>query len=212
MTSQPAGGLLVVGLTGPIGCGKSTVAGMLTELGAEVIDADTASRTVTEPGAPALPEIRERFGAEVFRPDGALDRAALATVVFADPAALADLERITHPRVREVIDQRLAQAGDLDPPLAVIEAIKLVEGGLADRCAAVWLVECSPETQHERLKRRGATDDDIRARVAAQGEGLVDRLARALDGRVPYRRLSTDGTLDETRERVEDALAEVLAT
>jgi dephospho-CoA kinase len=203
---------LLIGLTGPIGCGKSTVARMLGELGATVIDADAVAREVTEPGAPALPEIRRRFGGDVFAPDGSLDRAALARVVFSDPAALADLERITHPRVRERINDRLAQAAEEGTPVAGIEAIKLVESGLADRCHEVWLVDCSPDAQTERLRARGASDDDISVRVGAQGEHLVDRLAALLEGRgVRHRRLSTDGTLAETREGVEDALADLLS-
>ena len=101
---------VLIGLTGPIGCGKSTVAHMLADVGGAVIDADELAREATQPGSPALPEIRARFGDGVFGADGALDRAALASVVFADAAALADLERIVHPRVRELVDQRLERA------------------------------------------------------------------------------------------------------
>jgi dephospho-CoA kinase len=203
---------LLIGLTGPIGCGKSAVARMIAELGAAVIDADTVARQVTEFGSPALAEIRQRFGGDVFARDGSLDRAALARIVFADPAALADLERITHPRVREQINAWLVAAAEEGTPVAVIEAIKLVESGLAEHCDEVWLVECSPDAQVERLQARGASDEDIRVRVGAQGERLVDRLSALLEARgVAHRRLSTDGTLGETRERVEDALADALS-
>lgn len=206
-----AGAPLLIGLTGPIGCGKSTVARMLADLGGTIIDADQLARRATEHGAPALSQIRERFGDHVFTPSGSLDRAALADVVFNDSQALADLERIVHPHVRLLVDQHLADAASERVPFAAVEAIKLVEGGLADRCTDVWLVDCQPDTQRKRLAARGLDESDLEQRIAAQGEGLNDRLAAQLDGRVPVRRLSTEGSLDETRERVEDALADALA-
>lgn len=201
---------VLIGLTGPIGCGKSTVAAMLSEVGGAVIDADQLARSATAPNAPTLPEIRARFGAEVFAADGSLNRAALAAIVFADGSALADLERIVHPRVRVLLEQRLKQLTAERAPFAVIEAIKLVEGGLADRCAEVWLVECTPATQRARLVGRGAHEADIESRLTSQGAGLADGLAHQLTGRVPFRRLSTEGPLERTRETVEEALAELL--
>jgi dephospho-CoA kinase len=200
---------LVIGLTGPIGCGKSTVGRMLADVGARVIDADALARRVTEPGTPALPEIRRRFGEAVFDAAGELDRAALARVVFADPDALLALERIVHPQVRRLIDEELRQAAAEGMPVVAIEAIKLVEGGLAERCDEVWLVECAPEAQRARLAARGVAAEDAEQRLAAQGRDLAGRLEALLADR-PHRRLSTDGTLDETRDRVEDALASAL--
>jgi dephospho-CoA kinase len=201
---------LLIGLTGPIGCGKSTVARMLADVGAVVINADEVARQVTERGQPALAEIRSRFGDAILAAEGSLDRAALASIVFSDPGALADLEQIIHPRVREVVERRLAAAATEGAPLAVIEAIKLVEGGLADRCDEVWVVDCAPDVQRARLSQRRLAQADAEARVSAQGQDLASRLASALDGRVPYRRLATDGTLDETRAAVEEALADAL--
>ena len=205
-----AGRLVLIGLTGPIGCGKSTVAGFLREIGGFVIDADDLAREATKPGSPTLPEIRKRFGDDVFAADGSLDRAALARVVFSDPRGLAELERIVHPRVRELIEQRLNEADRERIPFAVIEAIKLVEGGLADQCDEVWIVECDSSTQRARLSGRGATADDIERRLATQGDDLARRLSDALRGRVQTRVVSTEGTLEETRNRVEDYLAEAL--
>ncbi len=101
---------MVIGLTGPIGCGKSTVAAMLGELGGVVIDADALAHEVTAPGQPTLVAIRDRFGEAVFRSPGLLDRAALAAIVFSDPAALHDLEAIIHPAVRSIVEARLEQA------------------------------------------------------------------------------------------------------
>ncbi len=134
-----------IGLTGPIGCGKSTVAGWLGERpGVVAIDADEVAREVVEPGEPALEAVFARFGDAVRAPDGSLDRAALGRIVFADPAALRDLEAITHPAVRARILARLADAEAAGAQAVVIEAIKLVEGGLADLCDEVWLVTCDP--------------------------------------------------------------------
>ncbi len=202
---------VLIGLTGPIGCGKSTVARMLADIGGTVIDADELAREATAPGSPALPEIRARFGAGVFSEAGTLDRSALAGIVFGDPEALRDLEQIVHPRVRPLVEERLAAAARDAAPFAVVEAIKLVEGGLADRCDEVWLIECSAQTQRARLAARGTLPEDAERRIERQGSDLVDRLARNLAERaVPTRRLSTEGTTEQTREAVEDALSEVL--
>jgi dephospho-CoA kinase len=207
----PTGRPFLVGLSGPIGCGKSTVARMLVEIGGTVIDADALARRATAPGTDALPRIRQRFGDAVFRADGTLDRAALGQMVFSDPAALAELEQIVHPPVRGLVEEALAKAATDRAPFVVLEAIKLVEGGLADRCDEVWLLECDPETQRSRLRDRGMAIDDIDRRLSAQGDRLVDRLAAQLEGRAVVRRLSTEGTAAATRERVEDALANALA-
>lgn len=197
---------VIIGLTGPIGCGKSTVGAMLAELGGVSIDADALVREVTAPGQPALRAIRERFGDGVFRPSGVLDRAALAALVFSDAKALQDLEDIVHPGVRVLIDARLEWARRDGDPFVVIEAIKLVEGGLAQRCDEVWLIECSPNVQRERLSARGMSEEDVERRLAAQGADLAVRLAAHAD-----RRIGTSGTRESVRECVEDALADLLA-
>ena len=201
---------VLIGLTGPIGCGKSTVAGLLAEIGGAVIDADDLARDATGPNSPALPEIRQRFGDSVFNDQGALDREALATLVFSDAEALAALEQIVHPRVRVLVEEAIERQTRDRVPFVVIEAIKLVEGGLADRCDEVWIVDCSPVTQRARLTGRGARPDDIERRLSTQGDDLAARLAAQLDGRVAVQRLSTEGTLDETRELVEELLAVAL--
>jgi len=203
---------LLIGLTGPIGCGKSAIVAMLRELGGEVIDADELARQVTAPGAPVLADIRQRFGDSVVAADGSLDRAALAGLVFSDPAALADLEALTHPLVRRLVDERLENARRDRVPFVAVEAIKLVEGGLARRCDVIWLIDCSPATQRQRLLSRGLSETDADQRMAAQGDDLVDRLALQLkdEAGVVVRRLSTEGSLVATRALVEDALADAL--
>jgi dephospho-CoA kinase len=124
-----------IGLTGPIGCGKSTVGGWLAARGANVIDADAEARAVTAAGQPAHDAILERFGDVLRGPDGTLDRAALARLVFSDAAALRDLEAIVHPAVRPRILAAIRAADAAGARAVVIEAIKLVEGGPAVRPA-----------------------------------------------------------------------------
>ena len=194
----------IIGLTGPIGCGKSTIAAHLAARGGEVIDADALARVVTGPGSPTLPAIRSRFGAGVFDDQGELDRAALAEVVFSDAAALRDLEAIVHPSVRAEIDTRLAAAETQRAPFVVIEAIRLVEGGLAARCDEVWLVVCDRPTQRRRLHERGMATDDADRRIAAQGD-LVERLAPTAT-----RILRTDGDLEIVLGVVDEALGAAL--
>jgi dephospho-CoA kinase len=195
----------LIGLTGPIGCGKSTVARWLAERGGTVIDADVLAREATADGEPTIDPIRLRFGNDVFRRDGTLDRAALARVVFSNEQALRDLERIVHPHVRRRVLDRLDAARAAGDPFVVIEAIKLVEGGLADQCDEVWLVDCGAETQRARLESRGMAADEIERRTSAQGD-LAARL-----GPSATRRIRTDGSVAETEQIVEETLAEALA-
>jgi dephospho-CoA kinase len=209
MTTPPdgsGGNPIIIGLTGPIGCGKSTVAAMLAELGGIAVDADVLAREATAPGEPASAAIRDRFGDSVFERSGTLDRAALGVVVFADADALSDLEAIVHPGVRQRLETALATARANGDPFVSVEAIKLIEGGLAERCDEVWLVTCDPLEQVSRLRARGMASDDIERRIGAQGTDLVERLRPEAD-----LLLSTSGSPESVRERVQDALADVLA-
>lgn len=184
---------LRIGLTGPIGCGKSTVAGWLAEEGAAVVDADEVAREVTAPGEPAVAEIAARFGRDVMRADGSLDRAALARIVFADEQRLRELESIVHPAVRPRLLAAVEAAEESGAPIVAIEAIKLVEGGLAALCDEVWLVTCDPGEQRARLAGRGVYPADADRRIAAQG-AIVDRLRP-----VATRVIDTTGTSAEAR-------------
>ena len=196
---------LVIGLTGPIGCGKSTVATWLGELGATIVDADLVAREVVGPGEPALDQVLQEFGPEVAAPDGSLDRAALGRIVFTDPEALARLEAIVHPAVRPRILDRIAVATRDGAPAVVVEAIKLVEGGLAAICDEVWLVVCDATAQRERLTARGDDAADTDARIAAQSD-IVDRLLPAAT-----RVIDTSGTVDQARAAVDLAWRDVFS-
>lgn len=169
-----------IGLTGGIGSGKSTVADLLAERGAVVIDADVLARAVVEPGTPGLAAVRERFGADVVLPDGSLDRAALGALVFADAAARADLNALVHPLVRALGARLRAEALASDPGAVVVEVIPLlVETGQAGLFDVVVVVDCPEEVQVERVMgRSGLSREEALARLAAQAS-RAERLAVA---------------------------------
>ncbi|HUA96677.1 MAG TPA: dephospho-CoA kinase [Acidimicrobiales bacterium] len=161
--------MLAVGLTGGIGSGKSTVADLLVERGAELIDADQIAREVVEPGRPAHGALVERFGPGILAPDGTLDRPAVAAVAFSDPAALADLNAITHPAIGESMLAR-RQAADAREGVLVL-AIPLLKPAHRDtvRLDVVVVVDCPVEVAVERLvESRDMERADAEARVAAQ--------------------------------------------
>jgi dephospho-CoA kinase len=193
--------MLTIGLTGPIGCGKSTVAGWLAGRGAVVIDADEVARAVSAPGEPGHDAVLEAFGDAVRVDAGRLDRAALARIVFRDPDALRRLEAILHPLVRTRILAEMESAREAAAPAVVVEAIKLVEGGLAALCDEVWLVTCAPGAQRERVIERGLDPADADRRIAAQA-GLVERV-RPVAARV----IDTSGPIEDARARVAAAWA-----
>jgi dephospho-CoA kinase len=162
--------LLIVGLTGGIATGKTTVAEMLRQAGARVIDADRIAHAVTAPGEPAWQAIRGLFGQTVFQPDGAIDRKRLGTVVFNDPSLRRKLEEIIHPLVRSRIEDQVARFGREDPQALIVQDIPLLlETGVQSRFAEVILVYVPAEVQLQRLMHRDSiTLTEARARINAQ--------------------------------------------
>jgi dephospho-CoA kinase len=160
--------MLLVGLTGGIGSGKSTVARMLEARGAIVFDADVLAREAVEPGTPGHDAVVERFGPNVLLPGGALDREAVASIVFADPAARRDLEAIVHPEVRRLFAEGCERYKDTDA-VVVFSAPLLVETGMHTAFDVLVVVSASIERQVERLLRsRAMSETAIRARIDAQ--------------------------------------------
>jgi dephospho-CoA kinase len=168
----------VLGLTGGIGSGKSMVASMFAQLGADVIDADRLARDVVEPGQPALQEIASTFGRDILLPDGRLDRGKLGRIIFADPVARGTLNAITHPRIRERMDAEIA-ARQSGPGVLIVDIPLLFENERTDRVETVIVVWVDTETQLRRLVERDElSEHDARQRIAAQMP-LDEKRARA---------------------------------
>jgi dephospho-CoA kinase len=169
--------VILVGLTGGIGSGKSTVSAMLAERGAIVLDADAIARELQRAGQPVLASIIERFGDEMLLPDGELDRARLAALVFGDPAALGDLNALVHPAVGVELLRRIEDARGSDA-VVVLDSPLLAEHP-REGMAATIVVDTPVETAVERLvHQRGMTESDARARIARQ-IGREERVATA---------------------------------
>ncbi len=188
---------LVIGLTGNIATGKSAVAQMLTELGADVIDADRVAHQVMEPVQPAYADIVAAFGDDIAPAGGPINRARLGEIVFADPNALARLEALVHPAVGRRITELVASS---TADVVVIEAIKLLEAGLSLRlCDEVWVVTAPRAAQLSRLmETRGLSHDEAVLRIDAQPSQEV-KIAQADVV------IDNDGDLDVLRRAVERA-------
>jgi dephospho-CoA kinase len=193
--------MLLVGLTGGIASGKSTVSAMLAERGAEVIDADHIARQVVMPGNPAWCKIRDHFGPGVLFNDGSIDRQALADVVFGDPAKLTLLNEITHPEIFARIADRLEAHHDQDV-VVVLDAALLIEAGLAAGVDVLVVVHSPREIQVERLAAKGMAERDASARIAAQlaPEQRLQRADIVIDN---------TGTLEELGRRMDQLWAEL---
>lgn len=169
-----------VGLTGGIGSGKSAVSSLLADLGATIIDADWLAREVVSPGSPGLAEVVREFGQAVIGADGALDRPAMAAVVFADPSARQRLEAIIHPRVRARAAEIEAAARAADPAAVVVHDVPLlVETGQHSAYDLLLVVDVPTEVQvHRLVALRGMDETEARSRIAAQAS-RDERLAAA---------------------------------
>ena len=191
-----------VGLTGGVGAGKSTVAKLLAEHGAVIIDADAIAREVVQPGTPGLAAVVEAFGPDIVGPDGALDRPKLAGIVFGDEAQRGRLNAIVHPLVGERTAELMRSAPD--GAVVVYDVPLLVEGGLAEGFDFVLVVEASVPTRLARLADRGMPEDDARNRIAAQAS---DEQRRAVADAVVH----NDGSLVDLRAQVEDVWQRIAA-
>jgi dephospho-CoA kinase len=195
--------MLRVGLTGGIGCGKSTVAAMMAELGCHVLNADKMAHALIAPGEPAYNDVVRKFGKHILAPDGSVDRARLASVVFADTDKLTALNAIVHPRVLRELDRELERLARLDAHgVAVVEAALLIESGYHTTLDRIVLVTCTREQQLERLTNptvgRGMSREQAEQRIAAQMP--VEEKRRQAAGKLDE--IDCSCSLDSTRKQV----------
>jgi dephospho-CoA kinase len=196
--------VFLLGLTGNIACGKSTVGQLLAErFGADYVDADRLVHALYAPGTPETLAIADRFGHDLLNDIGTIDRRRLGDLVLSDRAALADLEAILNPGVRHAILERIAQAA---APVVVLDAIRLIEAGLAERCDTVWVVLCDQESQMQRLQSaRALTADQAALRIAAQTPA-ADKVRRA------NAVITNQGSLDDLAQQVDKAWQQTVAS
>jgi len=196
--------MLRVGLTGGIATGKTTVAAILRELGCRMLDADKIAHRLIEPGAAAYEDVVSEFGRGILTSDGRVDRQKLGAIVFADPARLARLNGIVHPRVLDAQDRELDAIERAEPrAIAVVEAALLIEAGYAPKLDCLVVTWCTPEQQLARLMRqdaaggagRGLTLEQARQRIAAQMP--IEEKRRMADEVI-----DCSGSLEHTREQV----------
>ena len=187
-----------LGLTGGIASGKSTVAAMLRELGFDVIFADEISRHLLEPGQAAYDEAIREFGREIVQPDGKIARKKVGAIVFADRAKLDRLNAIIHPRVeKQILEQFAEWERQRDRKVVFVEAALLVEAGYMKNLDGLIVTWCAPEQQMARLKSRGMSEEDARARIAAQMP-VEEKLKLAT-----YK-IDCSGSIEETRRQVSE--------
>ena len=192
---------LIVGLTGNIGTGKSTVLRYLAQKGAHVVDADKLTHRAQLPDGPAYPAIVEAFGKEILNEDGSINRPALGKVVFSDAAKLAQLERIVHPAVFLLAQQEIAST---DAPVIILEAIKLLESNNIVRlCNEIWVITASEETQIARLMAsRGMSRQEAQQRMANQSS-QTEKVKRA------HRVIDNDGDTEKLYEQLDRIWSEI---
>lgn len=185
----------VIGLTGGIGSGKTTVANLFAELGAAVVDTDAIAHELTGPQGAAMPDIADAFGASVLRPDGSLDRAAMRQLCFSDPTARKRLESILHPMIRSESAARCERA-DYAPYVLLVVPLLIESGAYRDRVNRLLVVDCDEEQQVSRvMERSGLTAEEVRGIMATQAS-RADRLAAADDTVI------NGGSLEELQAQV----------
>ena len=196
----------LIGLTGGIASGKSTVADILRRLGAAVVNADVLAREVVEPGQDAWQEIVNTFGAEVLQADKRLDRQRLRKIIFDDPDARKKLEAIIHPRVRALAEKRIRENAAAGYAVVVYEVPLLFEGNIHHWVRPVILVACAPETQIKRLGQRDQVNEsDAQKHIAAQ-------MSLAEKRKLADYTIENDGTLEDLERQVREVLEKINAT
>jgi dephospho-CoA kinase len=199
-------GCRVIGLTGGIASGKSTVSRMFKQLGARVVDADQIARRIVAPGKPALREIAQTFGKQMVRPDGSLDRKRLGKLVFSDPAKLKQLDAITHPRIAAAAKWSIARHRRAGAPLVIYDAALIVEKGWQKGLDGLVVVSIPEKVQLSRLMQRdGITRDGALKRVRSQLP-LADKV------KVADHVIDNSGSLNQTRSQVERLYKQLTAT
>jgi dephospho-CoA kinase len=200
------GGVKLVGLTGGIASGKSTVAKILERLGAAIVNADVLAREVVEPDQEAWKDIVARFGPDVLQPDQTLDRQKLRRVIFNDPDARKELEAIIHPRVRALAEQKFRQHGAAGFAIVVYEVPLLFEAKIHQWLRPVILVACDVETQRRRLEQRDQIDSAAAQKIIDAQMSLEEK--RRLADYV----IENNGSLSDLERQVREVLAKIQAT
>ncbi|MGZ4840349.1 MAG: dephospho-CoA kinase [Candidatus Angelobacter sp.] len=199
--------MLRVGLTGGVACGKSTVARMFADLGANIVDADTIAHELYRPGHEVLQELVKHFGPEILKPDGELDRARLAALVF-DGGRVEELNRIVHPAVIRQQDQWMRALGEKDPyAVAIVEAALIFEAGVKDHFDRIMVVTCKPAQKTARFAQRtGMNEDEARADVERRNKAQMsdEEKARRADFVI-----DNSGSVEETRHQVQRIYSEL---
>ena len=205
--------MYVIGLTGGIGSGKSTVARMLERRGAKLLSADVVGHEVYEPGRPAWQEIVDAFGREVVGADGKIDRKKLGPIVFSDAEQLRRLNAVTHPRMKELMREKLEAERAVGARIAVLEAALLFDAGWDDLTDEVWVTVAPPEVAAARTaERSGISAEDALSRIRAQmsNEERISRSQVVIDTDCALER--TEGQVSEEWERLQERLQERLET
>jgi dephospho-CoA kinase len=186
-------GIRIIGLTGGVATGKSSVARYFEERGVPVIDADQLAREAVRPGSPCLAQLVARFGRDVINAEGTLDRKRMGSIVFGDQEKLRLLEEVLHPEIRRLAEERIAQAAAAGRRIVVYMAPLLIEAGVTDRVDEIWVVTVRPDIQLERLMARDGIGTEEAGRIIASQMPLAEKERH---GRVV---IDNSGTPEETR-------------
>ena len=195
--------MFIIGITGGIGCGKSTAAGICKKAGIAVIDADDLSRSATKAGGAAIDELREQFGPAVIAADGSLDRKVMAALAFKNHRALDQLSAIVHRHVINMMKEQVTRLSEKKARACVLDVPIPVKNGFLDLCDQVWVVWASDEQRIERLRQRGMDEEEARRRMRMQ-------MTREEYAALAQHVIENDGDLDDLETKVYDLLEDEL--